>query len=150
MPKSDTHPDFRCPELTKEHILGSRSGEASPRPPQQLRIPDLYQRVLNSPHPTSLVRYRVKIDSSYLDQSSAVAELWSGHGQGWVELAQIYVGREFYTIPGPNKDALDPSSREISKFLDWKRAGEVAISWQKIIKRLSDEATLVLRLIHGA
>lgn len=139
-------PRLRRPHLVPTDLTGHQSPNASSsHPPQQVSLPDLYHQIGDR-----LVRYRVKIDSSYISQSDAVADVWSRHGVGWLELARINVGREFYFEMGPAKNATDPESRELSKFLRYDNAYTASQSWQKVVDRLADEAATVLELINGS
>lgn len=132
------------PVLTAEHVAGAVAPATSARPDQSIRLPDLYQKFAGSP--SRLVRYQVKVDTSYLAQSHVIAEVWSLHGQGWVELARIYVDREFYTVQGPDVAALDPRTQEITKTLSVGSRGAeyVAGSWQKVVNRIAAEAALLI------
>lgn len=138
---------YYTPTLTLEDISGAVASGTSTRTEQSVRLPDLYQKFPGSP--SRLVRYRIKVDTSYLAQSEVVAEVWSLHGVGWTELARIYVDKEFYTINGPDESALDPRTREITKTLSVgsKGAEYVAGSWQKIVNRIAAEAALVLEAV---
>lgn len=135
------------PVLQPEHIVGHSEDDTKNRKlPQSIRIPDLYQKFSLSPHPIRLVRYRIKIDS-YLNQSYAIAELWSSHGVGWVELCKLKLEQEFYIIQGPDRSALDPRTREITKAFDSNKADYIAKSWQKVVDLLAAEAGEVLRAV---
>lgn len=133
------------PVLQPEHIVGHSEDDTKNRKlPQSIRIPDLYQKFSLSPHPSRLVRYRIKFDS-YLNQSYAIAELWSSHGVGWVELCKLKLEQEFYIIQGPDRSALDPRTREITRAFDSKKADYIAKSWQKVVNLLAAEAQEVLK-----
>lgn len=126
------------PKITAEHITGY--GPDSGARIQSIRLPDLYQKVRNE-----LVRYRVKVDTSYLFQSEAVAEVWLT-GSGWTELVSLHLDREFFIISGPDQKATDPKTRELTSInsINMKGAEYVAQSWQKIYNHLSDHAAMIL------
>lgn len=133
------------PVLQPEHIVGHSEDDTRTRKlPQSIRIPDLYQKFSLSPHPSRLVRYHIKIDHSFLNQSYAVAEVWSSHGVGWVELCKLKVEQEFYIIQGPDRSALDPRTRELTHAFDSDKADYIAKSWQKVVNLLAAEAQEVL------
>lgn len=135
---------YTVPKLTAEHITGY--GENSGARAQSIRLPDLYQKFSLSPHPSRLVRYRISLDTSYLNQSYAIAEVWSSHGVGWTELARLYMDREFFIISGPDQKATDPKTRELTSThtISTKVAEYVAQSWQKVVTLLAAEAKMVL------
>ena len=126
------------PKITAEHITGY--GPDTGARIQSIRLPDLYQKVRNE-----LVRYRVKVDTSYLFQSEAVAEVWLTGG-GWTELVSLHLDREFYVVRGPDNKASDPDSRELTSTssISTKGAEYVAQSWQKIYDHLFDHAAMIL------
>ena len=126
------------PKITAKHITGY--GENSGARAQSIRLPDLYQKVGDD-----LIRYRISLDTSYLVQSHAVAEVWVG-GNGWTELARLYMDREFFTISGPDQKATDPETRELTTTysISTKGAEYVAQSWQKVVTLLAAEAKMVL------
>lgn len=126
------------PKITAEHITGY--GPNSGARIQSIRLPDLYQKVGED-----LIRYQISLDTSYLIQSHAVAEVWVG-GNGWTELARLYVDREFFIISGPDQKATDPKTRELTSVnsISTKGAEYVAKSWQKVVTLLAAEAKMVL------
>lgn len=128
----------QVPTILPKHITGY--GENNGARAQSIRLPDLYQKVGDD-----LIRYQISLDTSYLSQSRAVAEVWVG-GNGWTELARLYVDREFFTISGPDQKATDPKTRELTTTysISTKGAEYVAQSWQKVVTLLAAEAKMVL------
>lgn len=126
------------PKITAEHISGY--GPDSGARVQSIRLPDMYQKVRNA-----LVRYRVRVDTSYLSQSEAVAEIWLT-SSGWTELVSLHLDREFYVFSGPDRQASDSDSRELTatNSINLKGAEYVAQSWQKIYNHLSDHAAMII------
>lgn len=135
------------PEVLPEHVSGAQAPGFSSSPGQAIRLPDLYQKFPGSP--SRLVRYRVKLDASYLAQSEVVAEVWSLHGVGWVELARLYADKEFYIVDGPDQVALDPNTRELTRLFTYEpdRVEYAAKVYQKVVNRLAWEASLVLEAL---
>ena len=126
------------PKITAKHITGH--GPDNGARVQSIRLPDLYQKVGED-----LVRYRISLDTSYLIQSHVVAEVWVS-GNGWTELARLYMDREFFIISGPDQKATDPKTRELTGInsISTKGAEYVAQSWQKVVTLLAAEAKMVL------
>ena len=132
---------YTTPQLLSVHIAGAE-GKFKSR--QSVYLPDFYQRFELSPRPPRLVRYRVCVDTSHLGQSGALAEVWSGHGQGWVELCQLHFPSEFYV--GSSDGALDPDTPELLSSYT-QDPSRIVRSWQKIYERLACEAETVLEVI---
>lgn len=136
--------DFKTPVLLPEHVTGAVAPNKKARAGQQVRLPDLYQKFAGSPG--RLVRYRIKLDTSYLNQSEIVADVWSLHGKGWVELCRVIPDREFYIMEGPDVAATDLRCNEVTRTLSVESRGAkyVASSWQKVVNRIAAEAALLI------
>lgn len=134
------------PQLTGEDLTGPVAPGATPTGGQTTVLPHLYQRVTDR-----VVRYRISLDTSYLVQSSAIADVWTQ--AGWVELAQIRVDKEFYIISGPDQAATNPSVPELTRgqSIGKRQPAEyVAQSFQKVVNRLAQEAEMVLDAVDGS
>lgn len=93
------------------------------------------------------VRYRVAIDSSYIEQSSAVVDVWSPATMSWNELWTLEMGTEFSIGKGPKaaKDVEDRGSRVLASVHNPNGPKYIADSWQKVITVLYLKAHAVLR-----
>lgn len=127
----------RIPALTASDLVNSKAGKVG----QRLDLADQYQKVGER-----TVRYRISLDTSYLVQSSMVAEVWS-EAAGWVELVRLRPEVEFYIVSGPDVAATDPKSRELTRLFSAEKAAYAAKSYQKVVALLAAESKKVLAAI---
>lgn len=126
----------RVPVLAASDLVSSNAGKVG----QRINVADQYQMIDGR-----VVRYRVSLDTSYLVQSSMVAEVWTD--AGWTNLVTLRPEVEFYIVSGPDVAATDPKSRELTRLFDAERAAYAARSYQKVYALLAAEAKKVLDAI---
>lgn len=109
---------------------------------QSVKLPDKYEDLGGYK-----VRYRVYLDTSYLEQSRAAVDVWHSSDLCWNEVAKLQLDKEFYLADGPpTPDALNPLKNELAKTvsINSKGADFVAESWEKVYRRLAKVAGNVL------
>lgn len=109
---------------------------------QTVRFPDMLSEINGHK-----VRYRICVDSSFLNQSKAFIDVWSETNLCWNEVWNLHLDSLFEIASGPdnNKKCIDPDSPQLASVHNPKGAEFIAKSWQKIVIRLCEEASEVLR-----
>lgn len=136
------------PTLEPYEVFRQYPNGSSVRPDQRVKLPDKHRRFTLDDHPAVLVRYRVQVDTSYLNQSNIVAEFWNPT-RGWTKVLTLDAEYEFYIVSGPPKDAANPAKRELYRPHRFNEgtSEKVAESWQKIYNLLDAETGSLLRAL---
>lgn len=110
--------------------------------PQRWVLPTVYRRIGRYK-----LRFVVELDTSYLNQSSAVVESWCPATMTWNQLLRFNVAASFTIQRGPSENGRVGRSELLSPLNLKTSPAALAKSYNKILDRMADEATDLIEFL---